>query len=71
MRFDLDERTVTYKRNFTPPHWMQLALNGEKINAIKALRTQAGNGPEGAHMSLLQSKRIVESVTNGIDEWTV
>ena len=53
------------------PEWILLALNGEKINAIKAIREVAGPDQEARSLSLTQSKRIVEDFMNGISSTAV
>lgn len=42
------------------PPWMRLVLEGKKIDAIKAIRGEAGEDVDGIYISLLQGKRIME-----------
>ncbi len=43
------------------PYWMELAMKGEKINAIKELRVVGGVGPDGRFISLVHAKNVVET----------
>lgn len=46
----------------TLPDWLEYAIKGEKINAIKALREQAGLYSGRQDITLFHAKNIVESV---------
>ena len=58
--------TVIATTTFEAPYWMQLAFEGSKIPAIKALRDLTPRDHNGDLLGLRQAKEIVESVTNGI-----
>lgn len=69
------ERVVTIATTtFTMPEWMRLAIEGQKINAIKALRevggrhgtNDYGNTAGAWCIGLKVAKDIVESVCAGI-----
>jgi ribosomal protein L7/L12 len=80
MKFVVKQERVTTvaTTSFTPPEWMRLALAGEKINAIKALREISGRSNNrydatlgryvdgGWSIGLKEAKDIVESVTGGL-----
>lgn len=46
--------------------WMQIAMRGEKINAIRALREETGLDQSGYVLGLKHAKTIVEAFINGI-----
>lgn len=55
-------KTVIEEIELRAPLWLELALKGEKINAIKALRDFVGPDNNGQSLNLKTSKDIVESV---------
>lgn len=69
-----DVVSVERKTTVTFPLWMQYALKGQKINAIKELRTLGSykNTVDGQNnnLSLGGAKRIVEDFINGISTTT-
>lgn len=69
MQFTIkQERVVTVATTtFRPPEWVRLALDGQKINAIKSLRDDiARRDQNGQLLGLAQAKDIVESITANI-----
>ena len=56
-------RTYTTAEHRPLPTWLILALQGQKIASIKALRESAGTDHNGGHISLIQCKLLVEEIT--------
>lgn len=63
MRFVSQETvTVNVTRELTPPLWIVLAMKGERIPAIKALRELGGMSPSGLYMGLDQARKVVDNI---------
>ena len=63
-------KTVKVVDTIDVPEWLTLALNGQKIDAIKALRATVGADSLGHTISLCHLKRIVESVMTTTSTFT-
>ena len=68
MQISLGVREVKMERILAAPLWIQYAIKGEKINAIKALREVAGKNVDGRFIGLKQAKDIVENFMGSITE---
>jgi hypothetical protein len=64
------ERTVKQERRIVRlPVWMEFALEGKKISAIKALRETGGGDQGGTEcIRLIHAKRIVEEFMSNIED---
>lgn len=64
-------KTVKVVDTIDVPEWLTLALNGQKIDAIKALRATIGaEDISGNKISLCHLKRIVDSVMTTTSTFT-
>lgn len=59
------EQTVRKTRKLVGPEWLRLAVAGQKINAIAALRKASDFN--GEKISLRHAKNIVDDVFNHIN----
>lgn len=65
--------TVTVQRTveFAVPKWIEYAMKGQKINAIKELREYAARDGAQNMLSLGHAKRIVEGFVFNTSEFEV
>ncbi len=68
----ISTRQVTVRKVLYFPPWMEHAMAGEKIKAIKCLRDSVGFHADGGYvMTLEAAKRVVEHLLTQIREETV